>query len=164
MNHQLPEPIRAPTPFSTPRKSDSLQRRSPLPAELILHRPGQERSAGDKTLARLTQESFEAGYAAGASNGLAIDAQPHAISNDDPCVSNSLVTGLIDALTPRRLEVLKLVARGLTNPEIAGVLGISANTIKAHLAGILETLDLTNRTEAAMALQDYEAERRISLR
>jgi DNA-binding NarL/FixJ family response regulator len=121
MNHQLPKPIRAPTPFSTPRKSDSSRPRSPLPAELILHHVGRERPA-------------------------------------DP---TSPVTGLIDALTPRRLEVLKLVARGLTNPEIASVLGISANTIKAHLAGIFETLDLTNRTEAAVALQDYEVENRI---
>lgn len=64
----------------------------------------------------------------------------------------------IASLSPRRLAVLELVARGLTNREIANVLGISTNTVKAHLTGVLETLDLTNRTEAAMAFQEFEFE------
>ena len=64
----------------------------------------------------------------------------------------------IASLSPRRLAALELVARGLTNREIANVLGISTNTVKAHLKGILETLDLTNRTEAAMAFQEFEFE------
>jgi DNA-binding NarL/FixJ family response regulator len=71
---------------------------------------------------------------------------------------------LITSLTPRRFEVLELVARGLTNREIANVLEISANTVKAHLAGILETLELTNRTEAAIALQAYTTETRMTSR
>lgn len=57
-------------------------------------------------------------------------------------------------LTPRQLEVLELLARGLTNREIAGVLGISAGTVKVHVAAVLDALDVTNRTEAAMALQE----------
>lgn len=58
------------------------------------------------------------------------------------------------SLTGRQEEVLELLARGLTNREICGVLGIAEGTVKAHLAAIFEALDVTNRTEAAFALQD----------
>jgi DNA-binding NarL/FixJ family response regulator len=44
--------------------------------------------------------------------------------------------------------------RGLTNKEIGDVLGISAATVKVHVAAILETLDVSNRTEAAMAMAE----------
>lgn len=59
-------------------------------------------------------------------------------------------------LTPRQLEVLELMARGLTNKEIAGALGISAGTAKNHLSAVFEALDVTNRTEAAMALSELK--------
>jgi adenylate cyclase len=57
-------------------------------------------------------------------------------------------------LTPRQIEVLELMARGLTNPEIAGVLGVARATVKAHVAAIIEALDVSNRTEAAMVLRE----------
>ena len=57
-------------------------------------------------------------------------------------------------LTPRQLEVLELLAKGLTNREIAGVLGISAGTARNHVSALIEALDVTNRTEAAVALQE----------
>ena len=57
-------------------------------------------------------------------------------------------------LTPRQLHVLELVAKGLTNPEIAGVLGISRATVKTHVAAVIEALDVTNRTEAATRLHE----------
>ncbi len=63
------------------------------------------------------------------------------------------------ALTARQEEVLELLARGLTNREICGVLGIAEGTVKAHLAAIFETLDVTNRTEAAFALQELRRSR-----
>ena len=62
----------------------------------------------------------------------------------------------IARLSPRRFAVLELVARGLTNREIASVLAISTNTVKAHLTAVLEALELTNRTEAATAFRDFE--------
>jgi len=57
-------------------------------------------------------------------------------------------------LTPRQLEVLELVAKGLTNQEIGNVLGISMGTARNHVAAVLEGLDVTNRTEAATALAE----------
>lgn len=57
-------------------------------------------------------------------------------------------------LTPRQLDVLELLAKGLTNREIGGVLGISAATVKHHVSAVIEALDVSNRTEAATALRD----------
>jgi DNA-binding NarL/FixJ family response regulator len=53
-------------------------------------------------------------------------------------------------LTDRELEVLKLVAQGLNNREIAKRLFISENTVKNHVRNILEKLQLHSRMEAAM--------------
>jgi len=52
-------------------------------------------------------------------------------------------------LTPRELEVLALVARGLTNAEISGNLFITERTVKFHVSSIMHKLGAQNRTEAA---------------
>jgi DNA-binding NarL/FixJ family response regulator len=54
-----------------------------------------------------------------------------------------------DPLTPRELEVLALLARGLPNKEIAASLYIGERTVKFHVSSILAKLDAGNRTEAA---------------
>lgn len=68
-------------------------------------------------------------------------------------------TGPAELLTLRQLEVLELLARGLTNREIAGALEISAATVKNHVSAIIAALDVSNRTEAAFALQSLGASR-----
>jgi predicted ATPase/class 3 adenylate cyclase/DNA-binding CsgD family transcriptional regulator len=52
-------------------------------------------------------------------------------------------------LTPREVDVLKLVAQGLSNPDIAQRLFLSEHTIHRHLANILRKLNLSSRTAAA---------------
>jgi DNA-binding CsgD family transcriptional regulator len=52
------------------------------------------------------------------------------------------------ALTRRELTVLRLVAHGLGNKEIARELGISSHTVKYHLASLLAKLGVHSRTEA----------------
>ena len=55
-----------------------------------------------------------------------------------------------DPLTPREVEVLRLVARGLSNDEIAGQLTLSERTVRTHISNILGKLHLANRTKAAL--------------
>ena len=59
-----------------------------------------------------------------------------------------------DTLTDREWEVLRLVAAGHTNREIADRLSISENTVKFHMRGILDKLHLRNRTEVAAWVAD----------
>ncbi|GAA2147481.1 response regulator [Glycomyces algeriensis] len=54
-----------------------------------------------------------------------------------------------EALSERELEVVRLVARGLQNDEIAGELFISAGTVKNHLANVQRRLGVRNRVEIA---------------
>ncbi len=55
----------------------------------------------------------------------------------------------VGALTPRELDVLRLVAQGLSNPDIAQRLVLSEYTVHRHLANILRKLDLSSRAAAA---------------
>jgi LuxR family maltose regulon positive regulatory protein len=62
--------------------------------------------------------------------------------------SREPVAGFIEPLSARELEVLGLLADGLTNLQIAARLVISAGTVKAHTANIFRKLDAANRTQA----------------
>jgi DNA-binding NarL/FixJ family response regulator len=58
------------------------------------------------------------------------------------------------SLTPREAEVLRLVVKGLTNKDIARLLGFTTRTAKAHMKNLLAKLGAADRTEAAaIALQ-----------
>jgi DNA-binding NarL/FixJ family response regulator len=61
------------------------------------------------------------------------------------------VAGDHEPLTPRELEVFELLGKGLSNREIAGVLGISAHTAKYHVGQILAKVGAATRAEAVSA-------------
>jgi len=54
-------------------------------------------------------------------------------------------------LTARQLEVLRLIARGANNKVICRELGLAERTVKAHITAILRALNVTSRTQAAIA-------------
>ncbi len=54
-------------------------------------------------------------------------------------------------LTPRQCEVLDLLCQGMSNKLIARRLGLSENTVRGHVQGILEFLQVSSRSEAAFA-------------
>ena len=63
----------------------------------------------------------------------------------------------LGSLTAREIEILDLVAQGLTNVEIAQNLAISHYTVRAHLCRILQKLNVTSRTQAALHFLDKYA-------
>lgn len=67
------------------------------------------------------------------------------------------VGGLTGTLTPRELDVGRLVARGLTNGEIADALFLSQTTVKTHLSSLFAKLHVTNRVQLAIRVLEEDA-------
>lgn len=63
-------------------------------------------------------------------------------------IQDTMGTNETTKLSPRELEILKLVVEGNSNKEIANILTISANTVKVHLGKIFQKLNVGSRTEA----------------
>jgi LuxR family maltose regulon positive regulatory protein len=63
---------------------------------------------------------------------------------------------LVDPLTPRELEIMRLIARGYSNPEIASELVVSLNTIKKHTSNIYGKLGVRSRTQAIVRAQQMD--------
>ncbi len=72
---------------------------------------------------------------------------------NEPVKTQKPETIELNLLTPRENQVLKLVAQGLTNKEVATKLVISENTVRSHLRFILDKLHMNNRVQAALWYQ-----------
>ncbi|MFH0255686.1 response regulator [Vibrio rumoiensis] len=77
------------------------------------------------------------------------------IQNNDAC--NELSQKLT-SLTPQQYKVLGMLSDGLLNKQIAYELNVSEATIKAHMTAIFRKLDVKNRTQAVILLQQLETE------
>lgn len=66
-------------------------------------------------------------------------------------------THVISSLTSREFEILKLIAKGLSNKLIARELDISDGTVKVHVKHLLKKLNLKSRVEAAVWMVNYQA-------
>ncbi|MDE2456544.1 MAG: response regulator transcription factor [Burkholderiales bacterium] len=120
-----------------------------LPLVLIgddLREAGQR--AGGVALALLAEDATPAQLRA------AVEAVLQGLSVRDPAHAGpapALAPGTHEPLTPRELEVFELIGKGLSNPDIAGVLGISAHTAKFHVGQILAKVGAATRAEAVRA-------------
>lgn len=68
-------------------------------------------------------------------------------------VEQELLSRQKTTLTPRQLEVLVLIAKGLSNKEIALEIKVTEATVKMHLTSIFKSLDVNNRTQAALVAE-----------
>ncbi|MEU4827119.1 response regulator [Actinomadura luteofluorescens] len=80
------------------------------------------------------------------------------VAQFDATIARRLAAALPDPglLTPRETDVLRLVAAGATNKEIAARLYLSEGTIKNHISRILQRLGLRDRTQAALYARDND--------
>jgi predicted ATPase/DNA-binding CsgD family transcriptional regulator len=139
---------------------------------LVANHPSSEQTTRDKVLALLRPHDTE-----GAAMPLSMVAQPKSEADLDAVLTNLLgqlampvsptnVTApstsqplpgsdqsLVDPLTQRELEVLHLVAQGLTNRQIADTLSVVLGTVKAHTSNIYSKLGVSNRTQAVARAQ-----------
>ena len=61
-----------------------------------------------------------------------------------------------EILTPREIDVLKCVAQGMSNKQIAQTLFISTTTVRSHVSSVIRKLNLENRTQLAIYAKDHE--------
>ncbi|MCP4543187.1 MAG: tetratricopeptide repeat protein [Chloroflexi bacterium] len=96
----------------------------------------------------LLQETASRGIATGYVNKLlaAFDVSEYESEGETP--PPSINQPLIDPLSERELEVLRLIAIGLSNREIAGRLVVAVSTVKTHINNIYRKLDVSKRTQA----------------
>jgi len=156
--------------------ADELPNAAPLDADVVIWDlgPAEEAALGTVTRAvelpivALVHRGAEEALAAGARGVLARDVEGERLES----ALRAVVAGLIvvdealradlgrlrrtptaeaaEALTPRELEVLGLLAEGLSNKLIGVRLGISEHTVKFHVNAILDKLDVETRTEAVV--------------
>ncbi|WP_406435743.1 response regulator transcription factor [Streptomyces sp. NBC_00631] len=135
-----------------------------------------ERSPGTRVLVLTTfglDDYLFAALRAGAAGFLLKDTEPERVIDAvrvvhggaallDPAVTRRLIdrfadgpgpldAARLDLLTPRETEVLRQVARGLSNAEIAAVLGVSPPTVKDHVSVLLGKLGVRDRVQATIA-------------
>ncbi len=127
----------------------TLEGESPLNQELAM-----------RLLVRLARDSREEGETEGGSGersggatregGESLASHPAAHQADSSGSGQSSGVNQIESLTPREVEVLRLLSQGQTNPQIAQNLLVSRGTVKIHVQHIISKLGVSDRTQAAV--------------
>ena len=121
----------------------TLEGESPLNQELAM-----------QLLVRLSTESSDGERSEGGSphshptGSEATQPEAHRAGSSGP--GHSTEAAQIESLTPREVEVLRLLSQGQTNPQIAQNLQVSRGTIKIHVQHIISKLGVSDRTQAAV--------------
>jgi len=129
-----------------------LKRKWPLVHVLMLS------SQDDPETVRLAHERGAADFVSKSNTAKTIvDAVNVALSRQTPAMLEYTSNGypaqprLLQHLTPRQLEVLDMLGRGLSNKIIARQLDLSENTIRVHVQAIFESMRVSSRSEAVFA-------------
>jgi DNA-binding NarL/FixJ family response regulator len=72
-----------------------------------------------------------------------------------PRAESSQREAIADGLSSREIEVLRLVAAGRSNQQIADELVISLNTVRRHVSNVFDKTGVANRTEASVYARDH---------
>lgn len=99
-------------------------------------------------MARLLYEALSRGISPDYIRRLLAAFPNNELEQTDPSISQAPESELVEPLSEREIEVLQLIAVGLTNPEIAARLYLSLNTVKVHTRNIYGKLGVNNRTQA----------------
>jgi len=134
----------------------TLEGESPLNQELAMRLL--VRLAGERERSSVVAESeSEAGGATTATTATTADGAAHAAPGPTSNEGNGALGSAsrdemerMESLTPREVEVLKLLSQGQTNPQIAQNLSVSRGTVKIHVQHIISKLGVSDRTQAAV--------------
>lgn len=74
---------------------------------------------------------------------------------------NGRMPAPLDGLTRRQLEVLDLLAQGLSNQDIGNRLGLNLSTVKTHVTGVLKALGVGSRTQAVLLVKELGRDRLV---
>ncbi|MBP2228671.1 response regulator transcription factor [Azospirillum agricola] len=78
-----------------------------------------------------------------------------------PAGGRAAPPSLFDGLTRRQLEVLDLLAQGLSNQDIGERLGLNLSTVKTHVTGVLKALGVGSRTQAVLLVKESGRDRLV---
>ena len=63
---------------------------------------------------------------------------------------------MLENLTPRELDVLKCIAEGMSNKQVAQMLSVSTTTVRSHVSSMIRKLNVENRTQLAIYARDHD--------
>lgn len=115
--------------------------------------PDAQRVLGSPGVLRGVSPGVSPGVLPGVTPGVLPGVTPgvsRGVSHPSPPVERPDEAALLSELTPRQIEVLRLMCDGIRNRDISEQLGVTEKTVKAHISVILATLGVPNRTQATL--------------